>query len=363
MPPFENTWPTPLGPESKLDPADLDQFSQITSRLADGRVWSDISVVKNWKKPSTAGPGTPNGRSIVYDPKSRRWIVFGISVAPESYWTISGALWHQNTANMGSPAFQSFAGSSAASPDGVILVGGRPATASTAKLRESSDGGETWTVRNIGLSDVEGISAIAYVRSLGLWIVVLGGVAGSTNGIYTSTDRINWTRRHTAVPFHLIIREADPGGKYGPMILGTTPQQPGFVGAYLSSTDGINWVVAPFPENPSGVTCQGSWNYGHQVFALGTFQGIWTSRTGREGSWKLVNDTFAASGTTTTAIASFGRLFIRGDGMASGDGGKYWFPVLETSNLDLFIRAEEGIGVYVGRPTVNEHRLSYLVGL
>jgi hypothetical protein len=363
--PFENVWPIPLGDDSKLDAADLEKFGSQVAQMADGRIFTDIFPLKQWTRTSV-GPSTNASGLTVYDPKSRRWLTFGFSSSTAKvFWTISGAVW-RDLGSTGLTSILAFTGGAAASPDGVIVVGVYPSVASTAKLRESSDGGATWVSRNVGAFDSSGIGAVTYSASLGLWICSPGKPAiGDPNsgGIYTSQDRVTWTLRAAySQPFQqFIVREADPSGKYGPMILALSPMNlpSGAPKPYAFSTDGVHWQFAEF--GPSGVDIfgagRGSWNYGNEQFILPGTTGVFTSRTGLGGSWTKISDETGIAG-----IASWGRAFLRTDGRASLDA-RFWFPVLELATNTNAIHSVEGIGVCVTRADgQNDRALSFLVG-
>jgi hypothetical protein len=169
---------------------------------------------------------------------------------------------------------------------------------------------------------------------------------------------------------HFIVREADPNGRYGGMVLAVSPATDFGHNAYGWTTDGVNWNYA-VPPSYFGVgteTTNGCWSDYHGAFYLAGFDGIVAARqiTGGADDWKLISTDMAnpAFG-NNESIAAFGRLLIRSDGKASINGGRHWFPVLELPNgVPYNVHSVEGIGVGFSRITGgNDHRLSYLVGM
>jgi hypothetical protein len=370
--PFENVWPAPLLAESKngqsrLDADDLFDLGANVAQMADGRVFTDVFPLKHWKR-NTIGPDLPAGHTLVYDPKSRRWIQFGrTSGVPVSYYTISGARWIATGGpGMGGPPLTAFS-NAVATPEGTILIGGTPSTSSTARLRESNDGGVTWTNRNVGKNNVDPVVAVAHSKTWGRWFCSINPVASDpeVEGIWTSTDKINWTHsKSVAAPAHFVVREADPAGRYPAMILATTLLQDFGVNAYGFSTNGVDWIFAR-PESFFGVgveTSQGTWNAYHERFVLAGAQGIFASHSGNQNDWERMSTDMAFPSPSTT-IASFGRALLRSDGKASIDCGRTWFAVFEASGSDFNVHSVEGVWVGLSRITGgNDQRLSFLVG-
>lgn len=349
--PFVNQFPA-LGPDDPIDPVKLAALAGQVAVSADGRIHSDLVTVKNWKYIQPAVPSPMNANTLIRDPVSRRWMIFGEAGGEMCVIrTVSGLVWDGPIFLAGSPVLnQTIA--SAVNSAGVILAGGGASSNTTGKLRESTDGGTSWITRNIGLSDQLLARALAYVPQLSMWICMVGGLSGGAGcGIYTSTDRITWTFRNSAVFSHFVVKDTD-----SPIIIATTHNAIGAGSTYQRSTDGINWgpETGPWPENS---TCRGCWSDEHQAFFVGTFTGLWRSATGIAGSWTKINsDTFFG------AIGAIGRILMRGDGKASIDAGVTWFNVLELINNDLFVTAVPGFGVGVVRGATRDIYLSHQVG-
>ena len=325
------------------DGPQLDKIQDQVAVAADGRVWTDLAAVKNWAYLQVGSISTMVSKTLLRDPVSRRWFIFGGNTASGSY-SADGSRWF-NTGTTGfgdpsptMPAVQAAAVNSA----GVMLVGGAQSGPSTAKLRESTDGGATWlTQRNIGASNTNAVHSLAYSESLGLWFCAI-----ANEGLFSSTDRVTWTVRNASVPIYIAIRELPTPILIGSPLAGVANT------SYLSSTDGITWSSETFPENRSSQA--GCWSDAQGKFFFSGATGIWSSSTGLTGSWTKI-----WAGTIQSSIGAFGRCLVRGDGFASLDGGVSWVRVLELNGQsDLHVTATPyGVGmargatfdVYLGR--------------
>jgi hypothetical protein len=351
--PFVNQFPS-LAPNEAIDPNKLATLALQVSTAADGRVWSDVSAVKNWKKSINAVPNPLNSSTLIRDPVSRRWLIFGEAGGEMcAIRTVSGLTWDGPIFVAGSPVLNQTI-SSAVNSAGVILAGGGASSNTTGKIRESTDGGANWITRNIGLSDQLMARALTYVPQLSLWICMVGGLSGGAGaGIYTSTDRITWTFQNSSVYSHFATKEFG-----SPIIIGTTHNFAGATNTYTRSVDGINWSpqTGPWPENS---TCRGCWSEENNAFFVGSFTGIWKSTSALTGEWTKVSNDSMSGG---SSIGAFGRVLIRGDGKASLDGGVTWFQVLELASNDHFVTAYTDFGVGIARSTSREIYLSHHTG-
>lgn len=313
--------PRPSGYADGVVPtgAELQDLQTKVAAAADGRVWTDLAAIKNYTWGTAGAISTLSQRTLIRDPKSRRWIVFGGNTGSAS-WTVDnsrGFVLNSGAGQLGAQIIQVTA--AWANATGVILAGGAPFSADTRKLRESTDGGTTWaTARNIGSSDTRQVNAITYSESLGLWLCSIGGVSPDNDGLYSSADRVTWTLRDTGMPQFFVVRETPT-----PVILATALVVVGGASPnYRRSTDGTVWTAESLPENISGqAPC---WSDALGLFFMSGATGIWKSATGSTGSWTKVY-----SGTEGASLGAFGRLLVRGDGKVSIDGGVTWFAVLE----------------------------------
>lgn len=313
------------GPEAQL-------LQEQVAASADGRSFTDLAVVRNWKFSLLTSLLTTSvsPRSVVYDRGSRRWLLFGeVSGQAGAVWTIAGARWLMTSGTPGgSPVLTG--GSVVAGTDGagVVLLGGTPLSNSVNKLRETTDGGASWVSRSIGASDTLSVKAIAWSSALGLWVAIVGGLSGDANsGVFTSPDRVTWTNRSSGVYTHLIVRNTP-----SPVLLATGNQHASPSTGYLRSTDAITWspTAAPWPETGQ---CKGCWSDHYGAFFVGTATGIWSSPTGLAASWTQVSSDVLS---VSSSIVAYGRMLVRGDGRASVDGGVNWNPVFEANATDWF---------------------------
>jgi hypothetical protein len=351
--PFVNQFPA-LGPDDPIDPAKLAALAGQVAVSADGRIYSDLSVVKNWKYTQPSVPSPMRQRTLIRDPVSRRWLQFGEAGGELALiWTVSGLVWTGPIFPAGSPvlnqAFSAFANNA-----GVILAGSGASSNTTGKLRESTNGGDSWVTRNIGASDQLFARALVYSETLNLWLCTVGGLSGGAGaGIYSSVDRVTWTLRSTGVYSDYVIKDTA-----SPIILMTTHNHASPSAGVFRSTDGINWAAEAVPWSEIS-PAKGTWSEEHGAFFIGTASGLWRSATGVAGSWtKVNNDNYSAS----SSIGALGRILVRGDGKASIDGGVNWVSVLELANNDLHVTAVPGFGVGVVRGTTRDIYISHQIG-
>jgi hypothetical protein len=354
--PFSLARPGSYGPLSVPTPDELQMIQEQAALAADGRAWTDVAALKSWQYTllSASILATVPAKPHVYDPTTRRWLVFGeLTGEAAGAWSISGARWLATPT--GAMASLQAVSSAAVSPAGKILVGGPPSSgASASKLRESTNGGASWTGRNIGSADAQNVSELAFSSALGLWFASVGGNGGS--GLFSSPDGVTWTLRHAAggPPFYITPNEGAPS----PIVIGTRDQSVAASTGYYRSINGTSWTNETFP-----VTLVGSSKPTYHPL-LGKFfvpaaAGIYSSSTGLTGSWTLVDNTFTGTG----GLASFGRWLVRGDGRISLSGGVgTWIPVLELANNDLVVIAAPGVGVLFVRGTPRDLYLSQQLG-
>ena len=329
---------------------ELEKMQQQGAAAADGRVWTDLAVLKKWSYQQLS-PVTISPRSLLRDPVSRRWLIFEGNTASTEF-TIDGSRWFgSGTTNFGDPSpTMNAAIAAAANSAGVMLAGGQLLSASTAKLRESTDGGNTWlTQRNVGASNTLPVNSLAYSESLGLWFCSIGS-SGTPDGVYSSSDRVTWTKRTTLMPSYWLKADLPTT-----ILLGTGLVVAGSTPNYARSTDGITWSTESLPENVSSQ--QGCWSDAAGKFFMSGATGIWSSTTGLTGSWTKI-----WAGTIQASIGAFGRCLMRGDGTASIDAGVSWVPVLDLGGqTDLHVTGTP-YGVALARGSSKDIYISQQVG-
>jgi hypothetical protein len=348
--PFSLARPANFGPGAVPTPDELQTIQEQAALAADGRLWTDIAAIKRWTYANpTVELDTMVNNAMAYDPTTRRWFAFGTkSALSVGVWTISGARWNVTAAASALNA----SSSAACSPAGKLLVGGFPTSgASSGKIVESTNGGGSWTTRNIGPADGQAVTALAYSTTLSLWLASCGGNTGT--GIHSSPDGITWTLRGGAggPPLFYTINET------GPVIIGTVSQAAAATTGYFRSTNGTTWTTETFPATLVG-SKRPTFDDRLGRFVVPAASGVYTSTTGLTGSWTLLDASF-----TTGGFAQWGRMLIRGDGRISLDSGATWSQVLEVQNNDLTPHGVSGVGVLVQRASAREVYLSGIVGL
>lgn len=335
--PFKNQLAMGLGTGDGISQQQVKDIAAQVAVSADGRIHSDLALLKNWKRFTSlsigAGP-TPCGIAPCFDPKTRRWLVFGMNIVTEceAVFTVSGTRWHiSSSIEASAPGANLVPFVSYANRAGVILVGGSGTGGGSTinKLRESTDGGDTWTFRAIGASDTSRIVSICYSERLRIWVA---SQEGAEPGIWSSTDRITWTKRSTAKAGNMVLRDTS-----SPLFVYTGA---GSSNNYGISVDGINWTAQSFPTDVAADEQQGVWNDEFGFFYVPTAAGgIYRSATGTTSSWTQVS-TF-----NDTQLCVFGKALVRGDGQISVDGAVTWFPVIETADPDFLPVCAPGLGV------------------
>ena len=321
----------PIAFGGNVSSASINNANDAIAAAADGRLWTDVAVLRKWSYLADVGFGA--SEAATWDPTTRRFLV-GSDTGNAFSWSISGARW----INDGLSPLSAKVLTLHANPAGVILAGGLPTGgASTLKIGESTDGGETWANRNIGASDTGEVHSIVYVQSLGLW---LASKRTGTTGIFSSTDRVTWTQRSSGFGV-FVVREAPTRIL---AINGTVGTNTG----YSYSDDGINWTSQIFPFNVDTASLRGFWSdhYGKFFVPTGGGPGIYTSTTGLTGSWTSVSS-FGSS-----SVSCFGRVILRGDGKASIDGGTTWKQVFDADfgTVNWSTHAFAGVGALALRP-------------
>lgn len=221
---------------------------------------------------------------------------------------------------------QEFFPRSAAYGNGMFIVGafGQP-VANTQKILTSSDGGVTWTRRDVKLGDVWGL---AYLN--GTWFAV-GNTGNNTSNLATSPDGITWTLRATGSADDLY------GVAYGNNIYVAV----GAGSQAVTSTDGVTWTRRTVPDAGA--------NLRDIVFANGRFVAcayggiIYTSTDGL--AWTKI-DTGTGSNARLESIAYGGGRFVaagNNTSVSSADGLTW---ITDSTNLRLVMDLAYGNGVF-----------------
>jgi hypothetical protein len=324
---------------------ELNLLQEQSAAAADGRIWTDLAALKN-SRLLTSGtlPATMGPNAVAHDPVSRRWFMFGATSGAAAWaWTMGSRI-----VGNGATGDLTDVVCAASSPAGVVLAGGAN-SGSTLKITETSNAGMNWTPRSIGSADSTIVRSLAYVQSLGLWLAAKSATGDA--GIWSSSDRITWTKR---------------SGLYGMFVVRESPTRilavnqittPGT--QYVYSDDGITWTTQTFPVNLGTSAHRGCWSdhYG-KFYVVAPADGVYSSSDGLTGSWTQISTQNDAS------VACLGRALLIGNGTTSVDGGATWIPVVDVPNATTTLEwhAAPGIGALGLRTSIPELYLSLLGG-
>jgi len=278
--------------------------SQI-AQAADGNVYTDLAIAKNWEQSSVATAITGGDiRSIIWNPGDRYWYIFGLNGAnPAGLRSISGRASTYTSLTIGAGAgLTPHGGAVAANSSGVIIMGGTPGSASVQKIRESADG-TTWNIRSTVASSTERVNSAIWHSGASLFIIGLNNSA-ATN-IETSPDGQTWTQRtglpntHARGPMassgSIVVILAGPTGNPGTSV--STDK-------CLTTTDGVTYTERTLPTTQT-------W-----------FGVIWDPRYER----------FLAFGASNWAYSTDGITWVDGGANPSTVGGVGW-PKLGVSHI------------------------------
>lgn len=217
----------------------LNKLDEQQAQAADGALWSDAALVKNWRRSAVVTgmdvtAESSDASQACWSPLIGKWVAFGRNSGnPTVATSYDGVEWSTGSI----PAHEGLTPrAAAANPAGIVLVGGSPGSASTKKLRRSTDGGLTWLGADIGAADTTMVSALLWHPAGAQFI------AGRANGdILTSPDGVTWTPR--------TVPNAD--GRRRMATDGTTIVCSSGASSWdkcVTSLDGITWTERTFPS-------------------------------------------------------------------------------------------------------------------
>jgi hypothetical protein len=180
------------------DAAAATAWAPALEALKDGQAfWPPESIVKDWPGRQTFSTSTTTRG--VYDPLRKRFYIFGPgpSAGANPVGTFS------TDANLSSDAAASWTALTLSAndgltypradinPAGVIVMGGKPGSSSTKKIRESSDG-TTFTARDTVATGTIAVQCVKWHSGASKFVIGLSNTA-ATN-IETSPDGQTWTQ-------------------------------------------------------------------------------------------------------------------------------------------------------------------------
>lgn len=240
---FPFTDPNPgWGPGKKLKSTDLATVSANSAQAADGNVWSDVAVAKNFRKSTLTG----GGLAIFWDAFSGRWINGGTSggnpTAQFSYDVADD--WLGLTVPAGTNWNLTACGATSGAGSMILCGGGGSATAS--KIRQSADGGTTWNARNTNASGTESVNCAVWHSGASLFVV--GLTSSTTTNVETSPDGVTWTQQTApnALPRGYASGAGSSAGaaSSGTAIVMLTA---GSSNQCIRSTDAVTWAAITLP--------------------------------------------------------------------------------------------------------------------
>jgi hypothetical protein len=177
----------------RLTSTQTNTMDDNAASAADGALWTDIAIGKNWIGNATQAN---YGRALVWWQPDQKWFTLGVSGGnPLAAWKFNGnATWTTGlTIDAGDGLTPLCAVSNGTN---MMVCGGTPGIASTSKLR-SSPTGATWTARTTTAAGTESVRDLIYHSSTGHFVASLDNAA-ATNIEY-STNGTSWTQK-TGLP-------------------------------------------------------------------------------------------------------------------------------------------------------------------
>lgn len=295
-----------------LTAAHATTMDKNAAQAADGLMWTDSVIAKNWTHKTTL----TNARVVLHGVDASgsaqtRWLVVGAS--DMSTTSFSGAEWITPGTTAALCAFPRCGVVNGLT----VLIGGDPNGSSANKIARSTTGtaGAFSAVSSVdtGTAAVDCLTFFASLYVAGL----------SDGGIETSPDGSTWTDR--TVPNANARKEFATNGTILLAFSSATTDK------YITSADGISWTERSFPVSATGY--RGCWSSGQGKFYAIQQASSPTLYSSTDGiSWNTVgNDGGIGS---TCILRSYGRVLLALTGtvmLVSVDGGVTWKRVAYTT--------------------------------
>lgn len=238
-------------PGQKITSVQINTVDANAAQAADGNIWSDAAVVKNWQLSSVAAGG---GTVVVWEPQTGRWINASQTGGnPTGFFSTDGKEdWVALTIPAGTNWQASV--SIAANGAGGVILGGSGGSATASKIRQSIDGGASWNARNTNASSTERVTCAVWHALISKYIIGLNSTA-STN-IETSTDGATWVQI-TGLPNTNARGSSNQSGaaSNGTIVVMLSSVS---TNKCITSTDGATWTERTLPA--TGVWSSVAWN-------------------------------------------------------------------------------------------------------
>ncbi|KDB52030.1 hypothetical protein X805_24000 [Sphaerotilus natans subsp. natans DSM 6575] len=286
-----------------------------------GAITSSADNGATWETPIEYLAGVRIGTPLAMLHTGTRFVAVGYDVTGSydsgaAYLSADGKAWSQVLMTGGAPMDLATNGS--------VLVAVGTTSYLNPIIRNSADGGSTWT-NGVDLTGVCGsLLAIEWCPEIGLWIA--GGLSTakseSYGAILTSPDRINWTP--CTLPADVgVIMDIAWNGSMG-VAVGMTGSGSSTAGVVLTTTDGVNWTRQSVTTGAlSGVDwVQSQWvAVGYTTAGSASAGAAMTSADGKSwilrssGAGRLYSvaangSQIAACGYTTAGSSGIGGVFV-----------------------------------------------------
>jgi len=233
--PFTRGNPTDFSDGQKLPAAVINTIDKNAAQAADGLLWSDVAIAKNFV---TKSAPTVTGVDSFWDSYSSRWFAIGQSGgAPKAYYSADGRDdWQPATVPVGTSTWTA-AACGASNGAGAIVIGAVTASG-TQKIRYSADGGTTWAVATTTTTGANGVTCLVWFPAAALFIAGMSTTV--TGNIETSPDGLTWTQRTAP---NTNARVASACSATVAVVLTSVSTN-----KCIRSTDGVTWTEGTMPS-------------------------------------------------------------------------------------------------------------------
>lgn len=285
--PFSRSQPAGYADDDVPNGAQLTQMDEQLSRAANGALWSEVPLIKNF---GAAVVSAHASSEIVFDPTTRNWFAFGYDAGgptPKLFTSQDGGKsWA--SVSLAAIAFSIRVAAAATDGAGTVAFGFGPLAAKTYKVIWSTDGFATLNNGGImGSNDTIEVTSLHYSARLGLWL------AGRSDGSIFSavTPGGGWTQRLAANANGARGRFAESGGLLMSIAVSTGGAS---TTSCYTSTDGVTWtnITTPSISTPAvGAALCFLPNAGLFVIAWGVSAGTGTVLTSPDGvTWTAITN-------------------------------------------------------------------------
>lgn len=289
--PFQRGSALDLADGQKLHADVYNITDRNAAQAADGLFWADATIVRNFSTKTTI---TNCGFCAFWDAFSSRWITGGASGGNPAALASSDGRdeWVALTVPAGTNWNATASGASNGA--GSMVLGANPTSGTSSKIRQSADGGATWTARNTVASSTETVACLGWFAGGSVFIAGLDSPA--TTNIETSPDGITWTQRTGADSLQRLAIGLSP-------TLAVILNQAS-TNHIETSPDGITWTQRTLPATASWKAV--TWNARSSKFMAIAVNQLATSPDG--ATWTSTGT--PPFSTSARALVCFGRVWV-----------------------------------------------------